>query len=176
MRAKGTLKSWNNDRGFGFITAPLYAKDVFVHISAFTDNHHQPRVGEPLTFDIEQDKTGKVRAIEVKSPISGTAGSGYLESQKQGLPLAKIMLLLALIVVGFIALQKPETLHVATPQTNVLPYQEPESITQHFKCDGRQYCGQMNSRAEAEFFLANCPDTKMDGDDDGIPCENDTRF
>lgn len=46
----------------------------------------------------------------------------------------------------------------------------------HFKCDGRQYCSQMTSRAEAEFFIKNCPDTKMDGDKDGIPCENDSRF
>lgn len=45
-----------------------------------------------------------------------------------------------------------------------------------FRCDGRQYCSQMNSRAEAEFFLANCPNTKMDGDHDGTPCENDSRF
>jgi hypothetical protein len=45
-----------------------------------------------------------------------------------------------------------------------------------FKCDGREYCGQMTTRAEAEFFLRNCPNTKMDGDNDGIPCENDSRF
>ncbi|MCP5423956.1 MAG: excalibur calcium-binding domain-containing protein [Gammaproteobacteria bacterium] len=45
-----------------------------------------------------------------------------------------------------------------------------------FKCDGRQYCSQMRSRAEAEFFIRNCPNTKMDGDRDGIPCENDSRF
>ncbi|WP_198265162.1 excalibur calcium-binding domain-containing protein [sulfur-oxidizing endosymbiont of Gigantopelta aegis] len=45
-----------------------------------------------------------------------------------------------------------------------------------FKCDERQYCSQMNSRAEAIFFNNNCPNTKMDGDYDGIPCENDSRF
>ncbi len=45
-----------------------------------------------------------------------------------------------------------------------------------FRCDGRQYCSQMHSRAEAEFFIRNCPDTRMDGDRDGIPCENDSRF
>ena len=45
-----------------------------------------------------------------------------------------------------------------------------------FKCDGRQHCSQMNSRAEAEFFVRNCPNTKMDGDHDGVPCENDSRF
>ncbi|MEZ5539152.1 MAG: excalibur calcium-binding domain-containing protein [Pseudomonadales bacterium] len=45
-----------------------------------------------------------------------------------------------------------------------------------FRCDGRQYCSQMTSRAEAEFFVKNCPNTKMDGDNDGHPCENDSRF
>lgn len=45
-----------------------------------------------------------------------------------------------------------------------------------FQCDGRVHCSQMNSRAEAEFFTRHCPDTKMDGDRDGEPCENDTRF
>lgn len=45
-----------------------------------------------------------------------------------------------------------------------------------FTCDGRQHCSQMNSRAEAEFFTRHCPNTKMDGDRDGIPCENDSRF
>ncbi|WP_342748501.1 excalibur calcium-binding domain-containing protein [Marinobacterium halophilum] len=25
-------------------------------------------------------------------------------------------------------------------------------------------------------MIQNCPNTKMDGDRDGIPCENDSRF
>lgn len=45
-----------------------------------------------------------------------------------------------------------------------------------FSCDGRTMCSQMNSRAEAEFFIQNCPNTQMDGDNDGRPCERDTRF
>ena len=40
-----------------------------------------------------------------------------------------------------------------------------------FKCDGRTYCSQMTSCEEAKFFLKNCPNTKMDGNHDGIPCE-----
>ena len=40
-----------------------------------------------------------------------------------------------------------------------------------FRCDGRQYCSQMKSCAEAKYFLANCPGVKMDGDKNGIPCE-----
>ncbi len=45
----------------------------------------------------------------------------------------------------------------------------------HFKCDGRQHCSQMHSYEEAKFFLRNCPNTKMDGDNDGIPCERQFR-
>ena len=40
-----------------------------------------------------------------------------------------------------------------------------------FKCDGRTYCSQMTSCKEAKYFLNNCPGTQMDGDNDGIPCE-----
>ncbi len=40
-----------------------------------------------------------------------------------------------------------------------------------FRCDGRQYCSQMTSRAEAKYFLAHCPGVKMDGDKNGILCE-----
>jgi len=40
-----------------------------------------------------------------------------------------------------------------------------------FKCDGRTYCSQMSSCAEATYFLKNCPGVKMDGNNDGIPCE-----
>lgn len=39
------------------------------------------------------------------------------------------------------------------------------------RCDGRRYCSQMSSCEEATWFLKNCPGTKMDGDNDGVPCE-----
>jgi hypothetical protein len=40
-----------------------------------------------------------------------------------------------------------------------------------YKCDGRQHCSQMRSFEEAKYFIRHCPNTKMDGDRDGIPCE-----
>lgn len=40
-----------------------------------------------------------------------------------------------------------------------------------FRCDGRTRCSQMKSCAEATFFLQNCPGVQMDGDRDGVPCE-----
>lgn len=44
-----------------------------------------------------------------------------------------------------------------------------------YMCDGRRYCSQMRSLEEARWYLRFCPNTKMDGDNDGEPCEDDTR-
>ena len=41
-----------------------------------------------------------------------------------------------------------------------------------YRCDGRKHCSQMTSCAEAKFFLSHCPGVQMDGDNDGIPCED----
>ena len=45
------------------------------------------------------------------------------------------------------------------------------SLSQEFRCDGRTRCPQMRSCAEAKYFIQHCPNTEMDGDNDGIPCE-----
>lgn len=45
------------------------------------------------------------------------------------------------------------------------------SPTSSFSCDGRKYCSQMTSCQEATYFLKNCPGVKMDGNNDGVPCE-----
>ena len=46
------------------------------------------------------------------------------------------------------------------------------TATSAYRCDGRKHCTQMSSCSEAKFFLNNCPGVKMDGDNDGIPCED----
>jgi hypothetical protein len=54
----------------------------------------------------------------------------------------------------------------SAPTTSLVEHQ-----AQKYACDGRTYCSQMTSCEEATFFINNCPDTKMDGNNDGIPCE-----
>lgn len=49
---------------------------------------------------------------------------------------------------------------------------KPAAQTAAFRCDGRTRCTQMKSCDEAKYFLANCPGVQMDGDGDGIPCED----
>lgn len=48
---------------------------------------------------------------------------------------------------------------------------KPSPAAANFACDGRKYCSQMTSCAEATYFLRNCPGVKMDGNNDGVPCE-----
>jgi CspA family cold shock protein len=58
--AKGTVKFFNADKGFGFVTPADGAKDVFVHISALQASGIQSlREGQQITFDTEPDRTGK---------------------------------------------------------------------------------------------------------------------
>jgi hypothetical protein len=52
----------------------------------------------------------------------------------------------------------------ATPQPS-------HTANQTFKCDGRTQCPQMTSCEEAIYFLQHCPNTQMDGNNDGEPCE-----
>lgn len=60
------------------------------------------------------------------------------------------------------------------PWPDVGALTQPTSAT--FQCDGRRYCSEMRSLEEARFFIQSCPNTQMDGDHDGEPCENDSRF
>ncbi|MGE8362337.1 excalibur calcium-binding domain-containing protein [Pseudomonas sp.] len=52
------------------------------------------------------------------------------------------------------------------------PFSTPTARAQAaYRCDGRTHCSQMRSCEEATYFLRNCPGTKMDGNHDGVPCE-----
>jgi Excalibur calcium-binding domain len=61
----------------------------------------------------------------------------------------------------------------SAPQSLMRPAQTaaPEIASPAFHCDGRKHCSQMSSCSEAKQFLQNCPGMEMDGDNDGIPCE-----
>ncbi|WP_370280605.1 excalibur calcium-binding domain-containing protein [Pontibacterium sp.] len=93
--------------------------------------------------------------------------------------LRKLLLLALVVTAGWQYYQKStHTSHsvIAAPTNEQQLQPAPYNPTPRFSCDGRQHCSQMTSRAEAVFFINNCPNTKMDGDRDGVPCENDSRF
>lgn len=66
MRFTGTLSSWNDDRGFGFIQPHQGGQEVFVHIKSFPPGSGRPVVGLPLSFEVELGPQGKKRAKSVE--------------------------------------------------------------------------------------------------------------
>jgi CspA family cold shock protein len=60
---QGTVKFFNTDRGFGFISPDDGSKDAFVHISAVERaGLGTLKEGQKLTYDLESGRNGKVSA------------------------------------------------------------------------------------------------------------------
>ena len=64
--ATGTVKFFNAQKGFGFITPEGGAKDVFVHISAVERAGMRTLTdGQRVTFDTEADRQGRTSACNL---------------------------------------------------------------------------------------------------------------
>jgi cold shock CspA family protein len=73
-RTHGTLKTWLEDRGFGFIVPDNGGKDVFVLGRTLRHGGISfPRAGMRLTFEVEHDELDRARAIDVQLEDAGAA-------------------------------------------------------------------------------------------------------
>ncbi|QHG87749.1 cold shock domain-containing protein [Xanthomonas sp. NCPPB 1638] len=187
MRTHGTLTRFNADRGFGFITPAGQGEEVFVHISAFERGAQAPRIGELISFETEAGPDGRLRAIRI---IRAGAQAGRhapsphrraLRAATSGfqLGLGRVMLLMLLTGGAAFAYQQRDALSAAlTPNAEAEPAPPlahqtatPAATPASPRCDGRTHCSQMHSCADATYVLQHCPNTQMDGDRDGVPCE-----
>ncbi|MCO8079611.1 cold shock domain-containing protein [Acinetobacter lwoffii] len=238
MFQEGKIKTYNEDRGFGFIQIEGQSKDLFFHVKDFPNKNIPPKMGEKLKFLIVEDN-GKFKAnhivrLDIKQEVSVTQNNDLhrdIETRaslryekKKSSTTSKIITLSGLVIIVILAglvynkyqsyqiqnQQKLEGLMVEQQRIVAeqraaqgdLPMQglseqgrknlenrgaelriqsNPVNIktsataspsVSQFKCDGRTRCPQMNSYEEAVFFIRNCSGTKMDGDGDGIPCED----
>ena len=72
MRFKGVIKSWNDERGFGFIHPTRGGEEIFVHIKAFSRKMGRPQVNQRVTFEVELGPQGKrARNVEIWSARPG---------------------------------------------------------------------------------------------------------
>lgn len=196
MRFEGTLTQWNDDRGFGSITPTPAGQDVFVHVSAFARDGQRPQLHEALSFEIALNKDGKKQAVAVRR--HGAAGGqrqaaagkprraeAPSATTARTLPTRIVLLVLACAVMAAAYWQFDRRQHnvraaqvesaaeafLQQPPAGAAAGNAPVAPLSSFRCDGRQHCSQMTTCAEAQYFLKNCPDVKMDGDGDGVPCE-----
>lgn len=180
MPQHGTLRNWNEDRGFGFIAPTGGGPEVFVHISAFPRDGTHPTVGEKLSFELGNGRDGKPQATRVVRLAVGAAGhrrSGNTTSRRTS-QTNWLGTLVLLVVVGGVGaygynrLQQSQKRQALASQPATSPIESSVPQAQgNFACDGRTHCSQMTSCTEAKWFIHNCPGTNMDGNDDGVPCE-----
>ena len=179
MPLTGTLRSWDDDRGFGFIAPTSGGAELFVHISSFPRDGSRPTVGESLIYELGRGKDGKPQAIRVcrqalRHP-STYPRSRSAQARHRRTPLRALMGVALLVVVGAygnsIYQRQTQRADLAASMSSGAIEEAPLPIQGEYRCDGRTHCSQMTSCREAKFFLKNCPGTKMDGNHDGVPCE-----
>lgn len=71
----GTVKFFNESKGYGFIAPESGGNDAFVHISAVENSGMRTlRENQRVSYDLEQDRRGKMAAVNLKD-ASDTASS-----------------------------------------------------------------------------------------------------
>lgn len=244
MFLEGKIKSYNADRGFGFIQQNEQVKDLFFHVTDIPSRHIELKLGEKVKYLISEDQ-GNFKAVNIvrldlkqqqateqalqstivedhsREPIS--ASPRYEVASVS--PLSKIISFVGVIIIVVLAVivygkyqsyREQKQLHaqqLMQQQQQIVEEQRkaqgdlPDQVLSEqglhnlhgtgtselrrdvvdvtpkstqavqqaapakFSCDGRTHCSQMRSYEEAVFFNNNCPNTKMDGNNDGEPCE-----
>ncbi len=197
-RFNGKLKKWNAERGFGFVVAEHGDQDIFVHVSAFPRDGQAPVVGESLSFEVEGGEDGRKRAVRVRRPNTEAGVSPRLRERTASQPprrnsrpsnppasslslgsrLIAFLLVVALGWLGYGHFSEQKVVRSLAAQSPQGAMATPGAVASSqsmaapaFQCDGRLHCSQMTSCAEAKLFLKHCPGVKMDGNRDGVPCE-----
>ena len=63
----GTVKFFNDAKGFGFIQPDDGGTDAFVHITALERSGMQSlRQDQRVSYDLEEDRRGKMQAVNLK--------------------------------------------------------------------------------------------------------------
>ncbi|HRG16516.1 MAG TPA: excalibur calcium-binding domain-containing protein [Pseudomonadota bacterium] len=179
MRKHGTLVRWNADRGFGFVELPNGGGELFVHVTEFQRGGAAPRIGELISFNVQDSPDGRKRAVNIMRAGEQSIRTRVALESASSKPRIAGFLMFAVVlgVVGFQfykAWPQMVSQPASAPQGGASRLFSPTSSTSNtaiFRCDGRQHCSQMHSCAEATYFLRHCPGTKMDGDGDGVACE-----
>lgn len=69
---QGSVKWFNNAKGYGFIVSEEFDEDLFIHYSAINvEGYKTLKAGQTVTFNVEPGERG-LHAIEINPVISQT--------------------------------------------------------------------------------------------------------
>lgn len=177
------------------------AQDVFIHISVLKKMARKPIVGDSILFQTEVQNDGKKKAViasiegvAVVAASATTRSHSHIQSRNENSnnknkahyhsprkssfnTIIPLLIIVAIVIFGFKQYQEfneapaiDEVPVLTNEDTQPMPIYE--SATPRFQCEaGKTHCSHMSSCAEATFYIQNCPNTQMDGNGDGIPCE-----
>lgn len=186
--SNGRLERWDDDKGFGFIHSDNNPKGIFVHISAFKRNiSRRPLVGDIIFYELHTDYDGKSKAVNARiegvsvvthSSRNSRNDTRRYQNNKHDLSATLVTAILVfLLLIGLVVTNKYQTIHESSLSASVVTEDNSSSslverVQTQYSCQGKTYCSQMSSCAEAQFYQSNCSGTQMDGDGDGVPCED----
>uniref|UniRef100_A0A7N0UX25 CSD domain-containing protein n=1 Tax=Kalanchoe fedtschenkoi TaxID=63787 RepID=A0A7N0UX25_KALFE len=80
-RQQGTVKWFNDTKGFGFITPDDGSEDLFVHQSSIqSEGFRSLAEGESVEYTVGSGDDGRAKAVDVSgpdgAPVQGSRGGG----------------------------------------------------------------------------------------------------
>ena len=73
--ATGTVKWFNNAKGYGFVVPEAGGDDIFVHYSSIQmDGYRTLRAGQPISFDVKEGPKG-LHAVNIRARCSASDGA-----------------------------------------------------------------------------------------------------
>lgn len=76
MRLKGTLRKWDDDKGFGFIAPEAETADVFLHIKSLPRGSRRPVNGDVVSYELGRDDRQRARALSARLETTAFSCSG----------------------------------------------------------------------------------------------------
>ena len=122
VRSTGTLVTWNDERGFGFIAPEADGPQVFVHISGFPPGAVRPVSGQSVSFETETMRDGRTKAVHVRPTgliAMGRPGGARLPVRLGTLSYAAIAVFLPVYIVATVRWHLPWWVHALYAATSV---------------------------------------------------------